>query len=283
MTAALKLVADSVAQMRQTASRALIFHPLNLALYIAFMSAVSRYIYKDSSDAGVLFTTLAGITMAALVSVRWLTSGYIYLAEDFSRNAPAFLQNADVLVTKFGDEVIGAVVIGWVPADSRGKRRKGWNGEVRGWAVRLRYRGKGVGTALLEDAVQEARKKGVESVGFADDHASEFLSPFLPVLHLPNLSTPLWLLEASGGRVGSLRHLSSRFSAWGRRFLLTLSAQIRRGRFGVSTINRSRGESSVRGMRCRPSGITQARGAARRDDRIGLLLGSDFGGGTSQR
>jgi GNAT superfamily N-acetyltransferase len=40
--------------------------------------------------------------------------------------------------------------------------------------VRLRYRGKGVGAALLEDAVKEARKKGAESLEFAEDHASEF-------------------------------------------------------------------------------------------------------------
>jgi GNAT superfamily N-acetyltransferase len=39
----------------------------------------------------------------------------------------------------------------------------------------MRYRGKGVGTALLEEVVQEARKKGVVSgdVVFAEDHASE--------------------------------------------------------------------------------------------------------------
>lgn len=128
--------------------------------------------YRDSSDAGIIFTTCAGLTMAALVVVRYFTAPYIHAAEEFSVK---ILDNAGVLVTKFGDEVIGALIIAWVPAESRGKRRKGYKGEIRGWAVRLRYRGKGVGTALLEDAVEEARKKGVESVEFADDHASEYL------------------------------------------------------------------------------------------------------------
>jgi hypothetical protein len=35
---------------------------------------------------------------------------------------------------------------------------------------------------LLEDAVKEARKKGAESLEFAEDHASEFFSFFLPVV-----------------------------------------------------------------------------------------------------
>ena len=41
--------------------------------------------------------------------------------------------------------------------------------------MRLRYRGKGVGAALLEEVVSAARAKGgvVEGVEFAADHASE--------------------------------------------------------------------------------------------------------------
>ncbi|GAB7350690.1 hypothetical protein MBLNU459_g1252t1 [Dothideomycetes sp. NU459] len=166
---ALKLVADSVAQMRQTASRIIIFHPLNLAVYMAFLAVVSNYMYTSRGDnIGIVFTTDAGLVMAALVAVRWLTNPYILAAEDVNAH---LLDGADVLVTKFGNEVIGAVVVGWEAAESRGKRRK-WRAEIRGWAVRLRYRGKGVGLALLEDAVALAKTKGAENIEFAEDHAN---------------------------------------------------------------------------------------------------------------
>lgn len=169
--AALKLVADSVAQMRQTASRALIFHPLNMAIWVAILSVIGRYLYEDRGDLGVVVTTCAGITMALLVSVRWATSGYVFLAEDYGW---AWLGDADVLVTKFGDEVIGCLVLDWVSGEGarQRQRKKAWRAEIKAWTVRLKYRHKGVGTALLEDAVREARKKGAEGIEFADEHAS---------------------------------------------------------------------------------------------------------------
>ncbi|KAL1303454.1 hypothetical protein AAFC00_006842 [Neodothiora populina] len=180
---ALKLVADSIAQMRQTASRVLIFHPLNIAIFTAFLAVVLNYLYKDRSDIGIVFTTGAGLTMASLIAVRWLTGGYLFAAEEYaeSKNVIEILDNADVLVTKFGDEIIGAVILGWrgveagkssSPRDSqRGKRRK-YRAEIRGWAVRIRYRGKGVGSDLLEEAVHLAKSRGADSIAFAGDHAN---------------------------------------------------------------------------------------------------------------
>lgn len=167
--AALKLVTDSVAQMRQTASRALIFHPLNMAIWVAICSMVGRYLYDTRGDIGIIVTTCAGITMALLVAVRWATSEYIHKAEDFNWD---WLGDSDILVTKFGDEVIGCLVLAWVSGEGRQKRKKAWRAEIKAWTVRLKYRHKGVGTALLEDAVREARKKGADGVEFADDHAS---------------------------------------------------------------------------------------------------------------
>lgn len=172
-TRALKLVADSVAQMRQTASRILIFHPLNMAVFFAFIAVVGNFVYSMRTGSyGIVFTTSAGLIMGGLVSVRWATSGYIHAAEAINIS---LLDGADVLVTKFGDEVIGTVIVGWEAAESRGKRRK-WRAEIRGWAVRIRYRGKGVGAALLEDAVALAKSKGAESIDFAADHASEYIA-----------------------------------------------------------------------------------------------------------
>lgn len=170
ITNALKLVADSVAQMRQTASRALIFNVFNLAIYVLVLGIMSQLLYKTRSDAGIVFTTAAGITMAFLVGIRGATGGYLERAEKVGAE---LLENADVLVTKFGDEVIGTCILARTPVESSGKRRKGYKGEIKGWAVRIRYRGKGVGTYLLADAVEEAKKKGMESIEFSEDLPSE--------------------------------------------------------------------------------------------------------------
>lgn len=186
--AALKLVADSIAQMRQTASRILIFHPLNVAIFTALLAVICNYLYKSRSDIGIVFTTGAGITMAGLVFVRWLTGGYLFAAEEFAEKEKVIdlLIDADIVVTKFGEEVIGAVILNWKgvkpskasssPKDSRQKdKRRKWRAEVNGWAVRIRYRGKGIGGDLLEEAVKLAKSKGADSVTFADDHASKCL------------------------------------------------------------------------------------------------------------
>jgi len=171
-TAALKLVADSVAQMRQAANRALIFHPLNLALMVGVMAFVARWVYDAKRDWSLVGTSCAGVVMAMLAGYRWCTQGYLHSAETINWE---WMEGSDVIVTKFGEEVIGAVVVDWISGESsRQKRKKAWRGEIRAWTVRLKYRGKGVGAALLEDAVKEARKKSAESLEFADDHASEF-------------------------------------------------------------------------------------------------------------
>ncbi|KAK5748734.1 hypothetical protein LTS12_021175, partial [Elasticomyces elasticus] len=48
--AALKLVADSIAQMRQSANNSLIWHPLNSAVAIAILALVARYTYEARQD-----------------------------------------------------------------------------------------------------------------------------------------------------------------------------------------------------------------------------------------
>ncbi len=181
--AALKLVADSIAQQRQFAARAVIFHPLTLAAYVLLLALVTQFLYTDSGDLGILLTTAAGVTMACLVGVRGLTSGYLSLAEAFNWD---FALNEDgeedvILGSRYGDELIGALVLRLEPhaASSNGKRksskgRQGGNGVVRAWTVRNRYRRKGVGTELLEEAVRVSRERlGRDAaVGFAAGHAN---------------------------------------------------------------------------------------------------------------
>jgi hypothetical protein len=179
---ALKLIADSVAQQRQIAARILIFHPLNWAVMVVVFAGIFKWLYKSSSDLPLLFTTAAGVVMASFAAVKWMSSGYIEHAESINWNW--LVADDQVLITKFGDEVIGTCVLGWEKGEGRGNRRKTWGkGVVKGWAVRMRYREKGVGSALLEEAVKVVEKKGGDEIIFADDHASTFHT-FFPSTHL---------------------------------------------------------------------------------------------------
>lgn len=182
---ALKLVADSVAQMRQAANSAIIYHPLNLTILVAVVASVARTIFERTNrDVGTAATTCTGLVMILLVFCRYLTAPYIVAAEKINLE---WLGTADVIVTKFGDEIIGTVVIEWMAGEPKQKRKKPQRGEIKAWAVRMRYRQKGVGSALLEEAVKESRRKGAETIEFADDHASWF-HPIvrLACLHLAN-------------------------------------------------------------------------------------------------
>lgn len=170
---ALKLTADSIAQMRQSANSALIYSPINLSIIVAILALAARYMRDAGFDNAIIGTTGAGLVMCTLAIFRWFTQGYLFAAEAMKWD---WLGDADVIVTKFGDEIIGTVIIDWISGESRQKKRKAWRGEVKAWTVRLKYRHKGVGTALLEEAVKEAKKKGAETLEFAEEHASKFYS-----------------------------------------------------------------------------------------------------------
>ncbi|KAF2166107.1 hypothetical protein M409DRAFT_66978 [Zasmidium cellare ATCC 36951] len=165
----LNLVADSVAQQRNAANRALIFHPLNMAVWVGVVGIVWRYLLSRGFDYIACGLVSVAIAMATLLGMRYLTEAYLGVAEKINWD---WAGDVDVIITKFGNEVIGACIIEWVSGDSRKGKKKAWRGYIKGWTVILRYRHKGVGKALLEDAVKEAKKKGAESLEFADDHAN---------------------------------------------------------------------------------------------------------------
>jgi hypothetical protein len=202
LTAGLKLIADSIAQQRQYASRALIFSPLVLSAYVLLLSLIWSRMVQGRGNLPVFFTTAAGVTMAFLVAVRKVVAPYIDEAEKLGvgwlvnedAEGPAGKKGKidEVVVTKFGDEVIGVAVwriLGSGPASSGGGGGRGSSKEktaaakadtpqaavVRGWTVRLKYRHKGVGRALLEEVVSTARAQcgtGVE-IKFDDDFAGK--------------------------------------------------------------------------------------------------------------
>ncbi|KAF2083255.1 acetyltransferas-like protein, partial [Saccharata proteae CBS 121410] len=176
--AALKLVADSVAQQRQSASWAVISNPSVVAVWVLALAVAAHFLYRDSSDWPTMLTTGTGVTMAALVAVRFFTSKYITLAEGVNWS---FLDEADaVVVSRWGDTVIGACVVSLVGGQgNRGQRRRK-RGVVRAWTVGLKWRGKGIGMGLLEEACKVVGGRGGDGIEFADEHANavRVLHPF---------------------------------------------------------------------------------------------------------
>jgi len=183
---ALRLIADSIAQQRQSASKALIFHPINGSLFVGLLAIITRLLYHGRrSDMMLVGTTWSGILMAGLVSVRLFTGKYLFMAEEtgtwgwLGKDVEEGAEKDSVIVSVFGEEVIGALVLRLVSADEdetggkrRSKRDRRQKGVIRAWTVKRRYRGKGIGTGLLEEAVKCALEKGCEEIEFADDHAN---------------------------------------------------------------------------------------------------------------
>jgi GNAT superfamily N-acetyltransferase len=169
----LRLVADSVAQQRQVSSKMLIFHPITLASFSVISAIAIQLMLRWYNDWLMVATTVGGITMTFLIFIRWMTGEYIGLAEDIDMN---WLGDDKLLVVKWGEDIIGALVLGWADNDAakkRGRRRRG-KAVIRGWTVKLKYRGKGVGEGLLEEAVKVAGERGADGIIFDAEHASRF-------------------------------------------------------------------------------------------------------------
>jgi hypothetical protein len=184
---ALKLVADSIAQQRQQASYNLVFHPLCLTVLAALLAATYQIAWvRRDRDLGSLMTLASGVVMTYLLAIRYAAGPYINIAEGLQWS---FLLNEDgeedlVLGSKYGDEVIGALVLRLEPTShagskkkSRGATLKGGKGVIRAWTTRLRYRGKGLGGDLLREAVRITKERcGRDAeVGFAKEHANSHM------------------------------------------------------------------------------------------------------------
>jgi GNAT superfamily N-acetyltransferase len=168
----LRLVADSVAQQRQVSSKMLIFHPITLASFTLISAIAIQWMLRAYNDWFMVATTVGGITMSFLIFIRWMTGDYIGLAEDIDMD---WLGDDKLIVVKWGEDIIGSLVLGWADNDAakkRGRRRRG-KAVIRAWTVKLKYRGKGVGEGLLEEAVKVAGERGANGIIFDADHASK--------------------------------------------------------------------------------------------------------------
>lgn len=179
---ALRLVADSIAQQRQTASAAIIFHPLCLAGLVTMCAGV--YHQYQHAGYGTVMTMLSGVVIVYLSFVRFYTSRYIDMAEKFRWKE--YITGPDgkedtIIAAVFGEEMIGTVVLRLKGDEANKKKKKtgaqaskDGQGIVRAWTTKLRYRGKGIGSDLLHFAVQTTHRAfGPDaSVEFAADHAN---------------------------------------------------------------------------------------------------------------
>ena len=112
-----------------------------------------------------------------LSACGYLTYGYIERAEWLgSRSGLAATLGGDrkmeVVGALWGEEAIGVLVFERVKNEKDGDG-DGEEGVIYGWAVRLRYRGKGVGRGLLEKVAEICEGR----VRFAEDHVRMFLPP----------------------------------------------------------------------------------------------------------
>ncbi len=198
--AALKLVADSIAQQRQAAALHLVFHPLLLAPLIAVLAVIYSYtwVQNNKHDVGTALMLGSGSIMTYLIAIRFATSGYLRAAEGLTWDflTPGGQGSGEpedlVLGTRYGPDMVGALVLrlerpssdnntgsngGRRKAHSRQNSLKGGKGVIRAWTTRLRYRGRGVGGDLLREAVRLTRERcGKDAeVGFAQEHANSVM------------------------------------------------------------------------------------------------------------
>ncbi|CAJ2513506.1 Uu.00g016250.m01.CDS01 [Anthostomella pinea] len=80
--AALQLIADSIAQQRQSASRNLIFHPYLLGLFAAGLGLAYQYSWRLKRDLGTALLLHSGVIMIYLLTIRYFTGEYVQVAEN---------------------------------------------------------------------------------------------------------------------------------------------------------------------------------------------------------
>ena len=202
----LRLIADSVAQQQQVTAKHLIFHPIVVGLTALLIGAVSNFLYTRSpGDLAVIATTAAGCIMTILVTVQWVTEGYIEHAErvrtwvwpaqdsdnnNNNNNKKKKKKRQEILITKYGGEIIDALVLRIekdttslsLPSTSSAhntctSKHKQFTassrtGIIRAWTLKHCYRQKGIGTGLLEEAVSLCRTRQLNDPVFSNQHAN---------------------------------------------------------------------------------------------------------------
>ncbi|KAG5927633.1 hypothetical protein E4U42_002000 [Claviceps africana] len=177
---AMRLVTDSIAQQRQVASFSVIAHPACLTGLVAGCASIYRL--HAQRDFGTTLIMMCGLVLAYLAAVRLLTANYIRLAESLKWKqwiAGPGGNDDHILAARFGDEIIGTLVLRIMTPASSAKRAtsssvEGGSGVIRAWTTRYKYRNKGIGGDMLRLAVLTTRSKcgGNAPVTFDPEHAN---------------------------------------------------------------------------------------------------------------
>ncbi|MCJ1349065.1 hypothetical protein MMC31_007301, partial [Peltigera leucophlebia] len=109
---ALRLIADSVAQQRQSASRTLIMHSLNKSFTLLVLATLAQYV-----SSAIFFTTSAGVIMAMLVAGG---SGCMFPAKGEDENKVVKGDETVILIMKLEEEIIVMVVAKVLKKEKRG-------------------------------------------------------------------------------------------------------------------------------------------------------------------
>ncbi|KAA8650175.1 Inorganic phosphate transporter pho84 [Aspergillus tanneri] len=119
--ASLRLIADSVAQQRQVAANALIRHPLWLGLMTIALAVTYQCLHTDCSDWPIILMTWTGCIMTGLTVVRFLTAPYLdqaektgtwkWLYDGIEKSGDKNKKTDHILITKFGSEIVGVLVL----------------------------------------------------------------------------------------------------------------------------------------------------------------------------
>lgn len=120
--------------------------------------------------------------MALLLVVKYMCEGYVRHAESVAGEGLLWFANQkkseedDILVlgTKYGDELIGTLVLRLpsAPAKVEKEEEEAPKVEIVAWTVKLKFRHKGIGRGLLEEAIKTASRhyKASFKFGFAREH-----------------------------------------------------------------------------------------------------------------
>lgn len=180
---ALNLVTDSIAQQRQSSSYHLIFHPYLLAILSVGLAIAYQYSWRIKRDLGTAFMLHSGVIMIYLLTIRYITGSYITVAENmkWSWMVSEDGEEDTVIGVRFGKELIGALILRLEPNSNLSSKKRnrnsilrGGKGIIRAWTVKLKYRNKGVGADMLQEAVKITKEKcGKDAeIGFAKEHAN---------------------------------------------------------------------------------------------------------------
>ncbi|CDM34178.1 hypothetical protein DTO013E5_696 [Penicillium roqueforti] len=200
ITSALKLIAVSVAQQRFLAAKSLVLHPTTLTLVAASFAYSVGVIYHHPScwPYIVVFCTTAVLATLGIVTrllegyndeaekvgtLNWLY-GHDPSSDNTTQEDPAFNSDSGitfVLVYRFGRYIVGALVMsitynGIQPHPKANAITlpigENYDACVRAWTVQKGFRGYGIGTALLNEAIRICYKHEWKGLRFATSHAN---------------------------------------------------------------------------------------------------------------